>query len=310
MRSHFRFIGTVLTTLTALACASGAASSDDDGSAADGSAGTSQAGASAAGTSAAGNGAGGATAGHKPGEGGASAAGAPAGGASAAGAQLAGKAGASAGGSPSGGTSAAGASGASAGKASAGSSSGGTSGGDPFGGGGSAGTPGGGASAGGDPSGGGGSAGASGGAGPCGSLCKVGGPKDASCDPCVAKVCAAEPSCCSTEWNAYCAGRAAEECGPSAGCLSPEDSCVEAQGFSATSSSACEACVQTDCAVPYDYISGSLSCGSYSGDCNDLCVSDACFCACMVPSTPTTQCDFAYSDLYLCIASNCAAECN
>lgn len=206
--------------------------------------------------------------------------------------------GTSSGGKASGGTSAAGQAGtSSAGTSSAGTSSAGSAGmPEPFGGGGS--------SAGSGGSGTGGMA-----SGTCGQLCKVGPAKDASCSPCVADICNSEPSCCNGEWDALCAGLAAAQC-PSAGCIPPAEACVASQGFANSASGKCKACVQTACATPYDYISGSISCSFMADDCNAVCSSDACFCSCMVTSTPTSSCEYAFSDLYGCIANNCEADCN
>jgi hypothetical protein len=43
-------------------------------------------------------------------------------------------------------------------------------------------------------------------------LCELGAPLDASCDSCVAIVCAEEPSCCESGWVGYCIGLAEESC--------------------------------------------------------------------------------------------------
>jgi hypothetical protein len=48
----------------------------------------------------------------------------------------------------------------------------------------------------------------------CGHLaCISGGPLVASCDPCVAQICAADPSCCNSAWTSACVARVATSCG-------------------------------------------------------------------------------------------------
>jgi hypothetical protein len=48
----------------------------------------------------------------------------------------------------------------------------------------------------------------------CGHLaCATGGAMVSSCDPCVARICAADSFCCSTSWDGICAGEVASVCG-------------------------------------------------------------------------------------------------
>jgi V8-like Glu-specific endopeptidase len=53
-------------------------------------------------------------------------------------------------------------------------------------------------------------------------VCAQGGKLDASCDPCVASVCAADAYCCSDGWDETCVGEAASICGVDA-CLADAD---------------------------------------------------------------------------------------
>jgi len=50
-------------------------------------------------------------------------------------------------------------------------------------------------------------------------ICASGGPLVASCDPCASRVCALDPYCCSTAWDATCVGEVASICGQS--CTAP-----------------------------------------------------------------------------------------
>jgi hypothetical protein len=52
----------------------------------------------------------------------------------------------------------------------------------------------------------------SGGSVGCHDLCEEGDVMDASCDPCVATVCAADPYCCDNAWDETCVGEVASEC--------------------------------------------------------------------------------------------------
>lgn len=50
-------------------------------------------------------------------------------------------------------------------------------------------------------------------------ICAVGGPLVAACDTCATMLCAADPYCCSTEWDATCVGEVASICQKS--CTAP-----------------------------------------------------------------------------------------
>lgn len=50
-------------------------------------------------------------------------------------------------------------------------------------------------------------------------ICAVGGPLTATCDACATVLCAADPYCCSTEWDATCVGEVASFCQKS--CTAP-----------------------------------------------------------------------------------------
>jgi hypothetical protein len=45
-------------------------------------------------------------------------------------------------------------------------------------------------------------------------VCAAGGPLDASCTSCATSLCAQDPYCCSTAWDATCVGEVAAICGP------------------------------------------------------------------------------------------------
>ena len=46
-------------------------------------------------------------------------------------------------------------------------------------------------------------------------LCATGSKLSASCDACVAQICAADPYCCSTKWDNACVGQVQSVCGQS-----------------------------------------------------------------------------------------------
>ncbi len=45
-------------------------------------------------------------------------------------------------------------------------------------------------------------------------VCAAGGPLDATCTQCATDLCAQDPYCCSTAWDATCVGEVASICGP------------------------------------------------------------------------------------------------
>ena len=50
--------------------------------------------------------------------------------------------------------------------------------------------------------------------GTCGhDICLAGGPLAATCDPCVASICAVDPGCCNGEWDNYCISKVGSLCG-------------------------------------------------------------------------------------------------
>jgi len=49
--------------------------------------------------------------------------------------------------------------------------------------------------------------------GPCHEVCEVGDTMATTCDPCVAKLCAADAFCCKTEWDAQCVSEVPQYCG-------------------------------------------------------------------------------------------------
>src|SRR5262249_12222820 len=48
-------------------------------------------------------------------------------------------------------------------------------------------------------------------------VCTTGSPLSAGCDPCAAIVCASQPGCCATRWDAICVGAASLACGITCG---------------------------------------------------------------------------------------------
>lgn len=50
-------------------------------------------------------------------------------------------------------------------------------------------------------------------------ICQTGGALVATCDPCATALCAVDPYCCSTEWDATCVGEVSSVCGQS--CTAP-----------------------------------------------------------------------------------------
>jgi hypothetical protein len=51
---------------------------------------------------------------------------------------------------------------------------------------------------------------------PCGhALCSVGASLEAACDPCATTICAADPYCCTTQWDRTCVGEVASLCAAS-----------------------------------------------------------------------------------------------
>jgi hypothetical protein len=58
-------------------------------------------------------------------------------------------------------------------------------------------------------------------------LCETGDALDATCNSCAAKICAANPECCGTAWDASCVAAIATECTEWV-CLQGADKCVDA----------------------------------------------------------------------------------
>src|SRR5690606_25347928 len=54
-------------------------------------------------------------------------------------------------------------------------------------------------------------------------ICQTGAALDASCDPCAADLCAQDPYCCNTEWDATCVGEVTAICGQSCTAARHED---------------------------------------------------------------------------------------
>ncbi len=79
--------------------------------------------------------------------------------------------------------------------------------------------------------------------------CSTGGALRTSCDPCVAKVCAADSYCCSTGWDAQCTAEVSSVCGQACGSTAcAHDVCTTGGKLAA----ACDSCATTVCAAdPY-----------------------------------------------------------
>ncbi len=58
------------------------------------------------------------------------------------------------------------------------------------------------------------------------SPCQPGDPLDPTCHPCVASICASDPSCCESAWSEVCAAQVEALCG--LGCLPSSDACEDA----------------------------------------------------------------------------------
>jgi hypothetical protein len=91
-------------------------------------------------------------------------------------------------------------------------------------------------------------------------ICTTGGPLIASCDPCVANICALDPYCCQWSWDATCVGEVKSICGQS--CAPPPPSGGGGAGANTCAhplcstggplASTCDPCVTKLCAAdPY-----------------------------------------------------------
>ena len=83
--------------------------------------------------------------------------------------------------------------------------------------------------------------------------CVAGGPLTSGCDPCVTSICAANPSCCSTQWTSSCVAQVLSvcgslECSTSAGAC-PHQQCIAGGGLPNTCDSppVSPSCVDTVC---------------------------------------------------------------
>lgn len=86
------------------------------------------------------------------------------------------------------------------------------------------------------------------------SVCTAGTKLEAACDPCATKLCASDPYCCSTEWDATCVGEVASICGQS---CTPKTVAPDAAASTCTHpicgtggalTSGCDACTTQLCA--------------------------------------------------------------
>lgn len=85
-------------------------------------------------------------------------------------------------------------------------------------------------------------------------ICATGGGLQATCDPCATQLCAQDPYCCSTSWDATCVGEVASICGNSctvklpSGDAGPSTCSHPVCATGAPLASACESCATQLCA--------------------------------------------------------------
>lgn len=91
-------------------------------------------------------------------------------------------------------------------------------------------------------------------------VCAAGGPLEASCDSCATQLCAVDPYCCSTAWDATCVGEVASICGNTCTAPPPTDG-------------GAETCTHPVCAVGAPLVLGCNACTA------DLCAKDPFCCA-------------------------------
>jgi hypothetical protein len=113
-------------------------------------------------------------------------------------------------------------------------------------------------------------------------ICAVGGPLVAACDACATVLCAADPYCCSTEWDATCVGEVASICQKS--CTAPPPpvdagDAGEADGGDAAAIS----CAHPVCAAGGPLTSGCDACVT------QLCAADPYCCASEWDATCVTE---------------------
>jgi hypothetical protein len=89
-------------------------------------------------------------------------------------------------------------------------------------------------------------------------VCAAGAKLVAACDPCATQLCAADPYCCSTEWDATCVGEVASICGqsctpkPAASDAGPSTCAHPTCATGGALASGCDACATALCAQdPY-----------------------------------------------------------
>lgn len=106
-------------------------------------------------------------------------------------------------------------------------------------------------------------------------VCSVGAPLVAACDACATVLCAADPYCCSTEWDATCVGEVASICQKS--CTAPPPPPADA-GEAGTST-----CAHPVCAAGAALTSGCDPCTT------KLCAQDPYCCASEWDATCVTE---------------------
>lgn len=94
------------------------------------------------------------------------------------------------------------------------------------------------------------------------SVCATGGKLTAACDPCATQLCASDPYCCGTEWDATCVGEVASICGQS--CTAPPPTGTDAGGGT---------CAHPVCAAGAALVGGCEPCAT------QLCAQDAYCCS-------------------------------
>lgn len=91
-------------------------------------------------------------------------------------------------------------------------------------------------------------------------ICAAGGPLDATCDTCATQLCAVDPYCCNTAWDATCVGEVASICGNTCTAPPPTDG-------------GAETCTHPICAAGGPLVAGCNACTA------QLCAQDPFCCA-------------------------------
>lgn len=116
------------------------------------------------------------------------------------------------------------------------------------------------------------------------SKCMPGEALDATCDPCVARICAADPTCCSDTWSSSCVAKVASVCDAVCNphsCYVPDLCAAQADPVDAT----CDSCVADICSVQ-----PSCCTTAWTQSCADMVPT---VCGEGQPATPDRLCGYA-----------------